>query len=353
MSNNTDILKEYKKISLLGKGNYGSVYKVQHIKTKQYFAMKTISTFSCEKSSQTNFTLLDSIENEIKILSQLNHPNITKLHCYFKSESTIYIIMELCDLGDLSSLIDMKRTKKQFFDEKEITTIMSQILNGLNYLHSNNIIHRDIKTLNIFLNHNNTVKIGDFGVSKQLQQNALATTVVGTPYYLSPEICSGQKYNDKSDVWSLGVVLYELITLSKPFDANSQMGLVMKIVNEPPKAIDVDVKKCYSSSLIWLINGMLEKNPKRRLNVKQVLMSGVFGKKAQHVDKQKVKEGYIRKEKGKNCLNSNNVVNNVNKERIIKTKQVGGGGGQMVNKRVRCDPRNKTEVKLVSCFIYY
>lgn len=101
---------------------------------------------------------------------------------------------------------------------------------GLEHIHKNKILHRDIKTLNIFLNKNETVKIGDLGVAKALNTNDFARTMVGTPFYLSPELCEEKPYNEKSDIWALGCLLYELCTFKHPFEATNQASLILKII---------------------------------------------------------------------------------------------------------------------------
>jgi NIMA (never in mitosis gene a)-related kinase len=117
-----------------------------------------------------------------------------------------------------------------------------QICLALEYVHDQGVIHRDIKTQNIFLTGNNTVKLGDFGVSKLLGTAiSNAMTVVGTPYYMSPEVCKSEPYSAKSDVWALGCILYELCTLKKAFEADNLLGLVYKIVMDPVKQLDASL----------------------------------------------------------------------------------------------------------------
>ena len=247
-------LKDYKIIKLIGKGSFGEVYKVS--KDNKFYALK-IYQIKNEDSTSTkeNIENIKSIENEIKILSQLDNPFIVKLYEVFslnqnyelldnkeenKDDTQIMcLVLELCENGDLNDKIREKKQKNEKFSENEILQYFYEILQGLYYLHKNRVIHRDLKTLNIFLTENNHIKIGDFGVSKKLiNNNIYAYTFVGTPYYLSPEICLNKPYDEKSDVWSLGVVLYEMITLNKPFDSESQMGLFMKILKGKPAPIN-------------------------------------------------------------------------------------------------------------------
>ena len=132
---------------------------------------------------------LENVENETKILSKLNNEYCIKMYETFKFENDIVIVMELCENGDLSKKIINKKEKNMLFSENEIINIFYGICKGLEYLHKNKIIHRDLKTMNIFLTKNNHIKLGDFGVSKVLTNNNIyAYTNVGTPYNLSPEI---------------------------------------------------------------------------------------------------------------------------------------------------------------------
>ena len=326
-------IKEYKVITLIGKGGYGAVYKVKNINTNEFFAMKI---YLITESNKEDFI---SIENETKILSQLNHPNIIKLYNYFKVDNSFCLIMELCEGGDLSKLIEQKRKSGKYFNEIEIKKYLYEICKGLNYLHSHKIIHRDLKSLNIFITKNNHVKIGDFGVSKQLMNNnKYAYTFVGTPYYLSPEICSEKPYDEKSDMWSLGVVLYEMINLNKPFESNSQLGLVMKIIKDNPKEIANDIRPMFSGKLIGIIYSLLEKNPKRRWGICQLMNCGLFE------DEQRKKKGND-KDLGSVKKKEGIVVNKKTGNSISYAKKI--NTGDITNKRVRTNPKNKQENKLV------
>lgn len=139
--------------------------------------------------------------------------------------------MEYCEVGDLAYHIKEKKKSGEMFTEEEILNWFIQICIALEYIHGRKILHRDVKSQNIFLTNNNTVKLGDFGISKLLEStNEAAMTVVGTPYYMSPEVCENKPYTFKSDVWALGCVLYELCTLQHAFSASNLLGLVYKIV---------------------------------------------------------------------------------------------------------------------------
>ena len=173
--------------------------------------------------------------------------------------------MEYCEGGDLEQLIENK--KKFPLDEELIWKIFIQITIGLTAIHNLKILHRDLKSSNIFLTKDLNVKIGDLGVAKKLCKGNFAKTIIGTPYYLSPEICEEKPYNEKSDVWALGCILYELCTFHHPFEAKSQGALVLKILNDNPPPI----KQSFSDNLRKLINLILEKNLYKRPSCKTIL----------------------------------------------------------------------------------
>jgi NIMA (never in mitosis gene a)-related kinase 1/4/5 len=162
--------------------------------------------------------------NEVKILSVLDSPFVVKYYDSFIDTDSLHIVMEYCNHGDLQTLIKKAKSKNvKSLRESVVWNIGLQVMLGLHYLHNQKILHRDLKSANVFLKRpisssesskSFDVKIGDLGVAKLLETStAFAQTIVGTPYYLSPELCSDQPYRDKSDCWALGVLLYECCTL--------------------------------------------------------------------------------------------------------------------------------------------
>ena len=155
---------------------------------------------------------------EALLMNKLDNQFIVKFYDSFQARSKLNIVMEFCENGDLGQYL--KRQMGKHLRESQIWKFFIQMSLGMQYLHANRILHRDIKTINMFLARDDMIKIGDLGVARELNQTAnMAHTIVGTPYYLSPELCEEKPYNNKSDIWSLGCVLYELCTLRHPFEA--------------------------------------------------------------------------------------------------------------------------------------
>ena len=263
------------------------------------------------------------IFNEANIMKKLNHPNIILFKEVINDVKLdyVYIVMEYADDGDLNKKIKSREKMKcsendKLFPEEVILKYFIQICKGLNYIHSKNIIHRDIKSQNIFLMKNGTIKIGDFGIAKTLTKTiSNAMTVIGTPYYFSPEIINGEPYNYKSDIWSLGVLLYEMCTLKLPFDSSNLAQLSIKIIrgNYEP------ISKKYSKDLHLLIKKMLNVNKNLRPDIKNILQFS-FVKCLNN--NMRSTNSIIRKNRNKSCINisqnvktkqQNNLLGNVSK----------------------------------------
>mmetsp|Transcript_21481 Transcript_21481/g.55805 ORF Transcript_21481/g.55805 Transcript_21481/m.55805 type:complete len:539 (-) Transcript_21481:89-1705(-) len=199
---------------------------------------------------------VDDAINEARLLAKMQSPYVVRYFDSFIDDDFLNIVMEYAEKGTIEEAM------KSPISENEIWRIFIQIVLGIYDLHRQKILHRDIKAMNIFLAGDNAVKIGDLGVAKLLgTKTKFARTVVGTPYYMSPELCEGKPYNEKSDVWALGCVLYELCMSGKhPFDASSQAALVIKILRGHYEPID----SAYSTSLKNMVAACLQQEPERR-----------------------------------------------------------------------------------------
>eukprot|EP00292_Cryptomonas_paramecium_P009045 CAMPEP_0113712618 /NCGR_PEP_ID=MMETSP0038_2-20120614/31495_1 /TAXON_ID=2898 /ORGANISM="Cryptomonas paramecium" /LENGTH=249 /DNA_ID=CAMNT_0000639171 /DNA_START=32 /DNA_END=778 /DNA_ORIENTATION=+ /assembly_acc=CAM_ASM_000170 len=230
--------------------------------------IKMVDISKCSKKER------DSARKEVSILGALKHPNIIEYRDSFEDGGFLCIVMAFADGGDLTGRIKVQQGLRKGFSEDQILDWFVQICLGMKHVHDRKILHRDLKSQNIFLTGSHKIiKLGDFGIAKVLDStNGFAKTSIGTPYYLSPEICEGRPYSFKSDVWSLGVVLYELCTLRCPFDAANLNALILKIVRNCYSPIPTT----YSRPLSALVDTLLSKNPSHRPNMNELLRSPVL-----------------------------------------------------------------------------
>ena len=252
----------YQIIKKIGEGSYAKIYKVKKDNSDTLYVLKNIPV------SEEDYSSMNEILNESSILSHCDNVYIIKYYDSFFYNGTFNIITEFCPYGDLFGYIKFYKVRGSRIEEKIIWIIFIQLSLGLGYLHHKKILHRDIKTKNIFIKNNLTVKIGDFGIAKILSStSSYAHTFIGTPYYISPELCKDQPYNDKSDVWALGCVLYELCTLNHPFEGGTQVEIYEKILTQKFKSINPE----YSSELKKMIDLLLEKDERKRPKMKDIL----------------------------------------------------------------------------------
>ena len=252
-------MNNYRVIRTLGNGGFGEAILVERISDGVKFVIKKILI------GNSNPDGLAGARKEVEVLRTFDSPFIVKYIESFEDDGVLYIVMEYADGGDLSMMLNERRSHLQ---EDEVMHYFIQIVLALKYLHDKNILHRDIKGQNIFLCRDGTVKLGDFGIAKALDStNQLAQTVIGTTFYMAPDVLKGSGYNSKADIWSLGCVLYELCALSRPFDANSLPELLMSIITGRYAPIPSQ----FSTNVRDLIDGMLQLNPEERLSVDQII----------------------------------------------------------------------------------
>ena len=255
----------------LGKGAFGSVTIVKRKEDQKIYAMKRVKIGRLSQKEKLNSF------NEVRILASIEHKNIIGYkEAFFDDKSkTLNIVMEFADGGDLNSKIKEIKQKKIFFEEKTIWSTLIQILEGLNYLHKSCIIHRDLKSANIFLTKDGAVKIGDLNVSKILNKMVTTYTQTGTPYFASPEIWNDQPYDYKCDIWSVGCIIYEMASLHVPFRGVSMQNLYKNVL----RGIYQQIPQRYSDDLKQIIKLILVVNPKNRPSSKELLENPIIKKK--------------------------------------------------------------------------
>ena len=245
----------------LGSGSFGRVFLVSHNETKKQYALKEID----KRKLLVSYGKCDIIYNEINIHSKLDHENIIKLYNVHEDKDTIYIIMEYAEYGNLFELI---KKEKNGFSEYKAFEYFIQVVNAVYYLHNNNIIHRDIKPENILIGDNNKIKLCDFGWAKELTLEN-RSTFCGTVEYMAPEIVENENYDYGVDIWSLGILLYELLYGHSPFKANNTKNVILNIKSH--ELTYDDKNKNISNSCKDLIKKLLNNNPQKRYKIKDIL----------------------------------------------------------------------------------
>ena len=273
----------------LGKGAFGSVTIVKRKEDQKIYAMKRVKIGRLSQKEKLNSF------NEVRILASIEHKNIIGYkEAFFDDKSkTLNIVMEYADGGDLNTQIKEIKQKKLFFEEKQIWSTLIQILEGLNYLHKSSIIHRDLKSANIFLTKDGIVKIGDLNVSKILTKMVTTNTQTGTPYFASPEIWNDQPYDYKCDIWSVGCIIYEMASLHVPFRGVSMQNLYKNVL----RGIYQQIPYRYSDDLKQIIKSILVVNPEKRPSAKELLENPIIKKKIEEFELEGNKD-LVRKNSG-------------------------------------------------------
>lgn len=250
------ILGEYVfKRKIIGKGAFSRIYCGRHRKTDIVYAIKEISFDNLEK-------IKNSIRREMSVLKTLNHPNIIKLHdVFFDNENkNVYLVLDYFKNGDMTNILKNKPLK-----EKYAKKYMRQLAHGLKYLYDKNILHRDLKLQNILVTDSYDIVITDFGFARYFEDDCMLKTLCGSPLYMSPEILIKKSYNNKSDLWSVGIIMYELLFAQVPFKASNMIDL-MKKVKHKDVVIPEEYKDIISNEAQDLLFYLLKKNPKNRID---------------------------------------------------------------------------------------
>ncbi|KAL2198528.1 kinase-like domain-containing protein [Corynascus similis CBS 632.67] len=280
---------KYEVLEKIGHGSFGVIRKVRRKADGMILCRKEISYLKMSQKER------EQLHAEFQILSTLRHPNIVGYYHreHLKASQDLHLYMEYCGNGDLGRVIRNLAEKNQYAEESFVWSIFSQLVTALYRCHYGvdppevgksvlglgstarpkpptggmTILHRDLKPENVFLGEDNSVKLGDFGLSKVMQSHDFASTYVGTPFYMSPEICAAEKYTLKSDIWSLGCIIYELCAREPPFNAKTHFQLVQKI----KEGKIAPLPTIYSAELFAIIKDCLRVNPDRRPDTAMLL----------------------------------------------------------------------------------
>jgi serine/threonine protein kinase len=251
----------------IGSGSYSNVYKGWHRDSRTPVAIKVVDLFMLSnREPHKKDKLKMRLKIEIRIAQQTNHLNLVKLFDVIDFDERVYLIFEYCDGGDFGTFLKNKGP----LSESEARGYFRQITEGMIYLDEKNIIHRDLKPQNLLLKagdgHSHTLKIADFGFAKEIEPDILSETICGSPLYMAPELLHSQPYSQKADLWSLGVILYEMLTGLQPIPAKSQMELVQNI-----KSKKIKIPNHLSSSCQALLMGLLRKKEECRMSLEDII----------------------------------------------------------------------------------
>ena len=254
---NFEIIKE------LGSGSFGKVFKAKRKCDQKLYAIKKVSLLGLNTKERQNAL------NEVRILASVDNSSVIAYKEAFFEQATnsLCIVLEFADGGDLMQKVDNHKKRGTTFPERQVWDYLVQMLQGIHSLHQSGIVHRDLKAANVFLTRDDKIKLGDLNVSKVLQTGKLMHTQTGTPYYACPEVWQDKPYDSRSDIWSLGCILYEICALRPPFMARDMKGLYNKVL----KGIYPTIPEQYSQDLRNVIEMCLQVDPSKRPTSSQLL----------------------------------------------------------------------------------
>ena len=250
--------------TVIGSGKFSTVWRGVHLPTKTVVAVKKVQIYEIMDAKQRADCL-----NEVRLLQSLDHPNIIKYDRAWIEENELVIALDFCDCGDLAGLIKEQAEMGAPLSEGDVWNIFSQLCGAVAHMHAHRIMHRDIKPSNVFISSDGVAKLGDLGLSRYFSsKTAQAQSMVGTPYYMSPECIRGQPYEWSSDVWSLGCLLYELVALRNPF---FKQGLNYYTLGKLITSCEYDpLPPRASPELTQLVAAMLQQDPAKRPSLREV-----------------------------------------------------------------------------------
>ncbi|KXJ68237.1 hypothetical protein RP20_CCG004887 [Aedes albopictus] len=294
-----DRIEDYEVYEILGKGGFASVYRAKCLVTGTFVAIKMIDKKLMQSSGMAN-----RVRQEVSIHSQLKHPSILELYTFFEDANYVYLVLELAENGELQRYL---RETKKTFNEYEAASVLKQVVDGLLYLHSHHILHRDMSLANLLLTKQMTVKISDFGLATQLTRpDEKHMTLCGTPNYISPEVASRASHGLPADVWGLGCMLYTFLVGKPPFDTEGVKSTLTKVVLS-----NYTIPSYISAEARDLIDQLLKKNPAERIKLDQVLQHP-FMRKATSFESYRVGGTLASSDSGVVTMSSNGSSNRSN-----------------------------------------
>lgn len=279
-------LLSYKITSVLGEGGMGTVYLAEHTNFDRKVAIKAIHPHLAK-----NEEIRQRFKNEAATMARLQHPNIVSLYDYFVDEEGLYLIMELVEGVELESYL---RTIGSPLDEHVSAAFMKQLLEAFSHAHEKGVVHRDIKPANILITNDGTIKVLDFGIAKIVDGDGLHNmtktgTQIGTVYYMSPEQVQGKKVDARSDIYSLGVTFYQMLTAQNPYNScTTEFEVYSKIVQEQlpnPKAANPGI----SEVIVSILNKATAKDPEKRFQSCEQFKQALIKKEQQAIEVPKPK----------------------------------------------------------------
>ncbi|KAJ1299043.1 hypothetical protein BS78_01G501500 [Paspalum vaginatum] len=266
---------EYKLQRMVGKGSFAEVFRAAHRRTGARVAVKAIDRRRVDKRVH------DGILQEREILKSIDHPNILRLLDTIDTKKMMYLVLEYCDGGDLDGFL----RKHGRLPESTAKDLMRQLAEGLKVLRGRNIVHRDLKPQNLLLSTNGdatVLKIGDFGFARSLVHENLAATMCGSPYYMAPEIWQGKDYDAKSDLWSVGVILFQLVTGKLPFTGSTSFQLQQNILAANQLNFPSEIEADLCPDFIDLCKRLLHRDPKKRISFEEFFNHKFFAITRKH-----------------------------------------------------------------------
>jgi len=279
----------YERVKILGSGTFGEAWLVRRRSDSQALVAKLLDLSKMSKRDQKY------VESEIQCLACCNHFAVVKYENHYTADPKILIVMEYANAGDLNMQIKGRMKNSKPFDEYEVGYAFVQLCMALDHVHRNKMLHRDIKGANVLLMSSGLVKLGDFGFSQQYEDTVsgnVGVTFCGTPYYLAPELWKRQKYSKKADIWSLGILLYEMMALKRPFAGKSQSDLRDDVLMCLPPALP----DTFSKELRDICMSMLQLDPNKRPGTTEIMRTEYMQKVLRNFEKSSLASRHIDEE---------------------------------------------------------